>query len=80
MPSFKIIVLLVLENKIFKGFCHIWAWRPSWSCDLDYLYKLSFPLIVRQRNSIFLKKRAIPSIENVFVYSDRYCNSGLKPD
>ena len=21
----------------------IWAWRPSWSCDLDHLYKLSFP-------------------------------------
>ena len=44
MPSFKIIGLLVLEKKIFKGFYHIWAWRPSWSCDLDHLYKLSFPL------------------------------------
>ena len=21
----------------------IWAWRPSWSCDLDHLNKLSFP-------------------------------------
>ena len=31
-------------KKIFKGFYHIWAWRPSWSCDLDHLYKLSFPL------------------------------------
>ena len=28
----------------FKGFYHIWAWRPSWSCDLDHLYKLTFPL------------------------------------
>ena len=27
-----------------KGFYHIWAWQPSWSCDLDHLYKLSFPL------------------------------------
>ena len=44
MPSFKIIGLLVLEKKIFKGFYHIWAWRPSWPCDLDHLYKLSFPL------------------------------------
>ena len=26
------------------SFYHIWAWRPSWSCDLDHLYKLSFPL------------------------------------
>ena len=32
--------LLVLEKKIFEGFYHVWAWRPSWSCDLDHLYKL----------------------------------------
>ena len=44
MPSFKIIGLLVLEKKIFKAFYHIWAWRPSWSCDLYHLHKLSFPL------------------------------------
>ena len=25
----------VLEKKIFKGFYHIWKWRPSCSCDLD---------------------------------------------
>ena len=31
--------LLVLEKKIFKGFCHIWARWPSWSCDYDY-YKI----------------------------------------
>ena len=23
-----------------EGFSHIWAWRPSWSCDMDHLYKL----------------------------------------
>ena len=43
MPSLEIIGLLVLEQKIFKGVYHIWAWRPSWSCDLDHLYTLSFP-------------------------------------
>ena len=26
----------VLE-KIFKALYHIWAWQPSWSCDLDHL-------------------------------------------
>ena len=26
------------------GLYHIWAWRPSLSCDLDNLYKLMFPL------------------------------------
>ena len=25
-------------------FYHIRAWRPSCSCDLDHLYKLSYPL------------------------------------
>ena len=24
----------------FKGFYHIWEWRPSWSCNLEHLYKL----------------------------------------
>ena len=36
--------------------------------------------LVRQRNSIFLMKRAIASIENVFVYSDRYGHSDIKSD
>ena len=44
MPSFVEIGPLVPEEKIFKSFYHIWAWRPSWSCDVDHLYKLSFPL------------------------------------
>ena len=43
IPSFVKIGPPVLEKKIFKAFYHIWAWRPSWSCDLDHLYKLSFP-------------------------------------
>ena len=32
----------VLE-KIFKGFYHIWAWRPSWSTDRNHFSNLSFP-------------------------------------
>ena len=28
----------------FKGFCYLTPWRPSWSCDLEHLYELSFPL------------------------------------
>ena len=27
----------------FKGFYHIWAWRPSWSCDLGR-FTFWFPL------------------------------------
>ena len=31
------------EEDFLKGFHHIWAWRPSWSCDQDYVIKFSFP-------------------------------------
>ena len=31
------------RRRFLKGFYHIWAWRPSWSCDQDHLNKLSFP-------------------------------------
>ena len=31
------------RRRFFKGFYHIWAWRPSWSCDQEHLNKLSFP-------------------------------------
>ena len=26
------------REDFLKGFYNIWAWQPSWSCDLDYLY------------------------------------------
>ena len=54
MPSLMTIGLLVLQEKIFEGFYHIWAWRPSWSCDLDYLYILSFPLPQEVPHKIWL--------------------------
>ena len=30
-------------EEIFKGFYHIWAWRPSWSTNRDHFSNLSFP-------------------------------------
>ena len=33
---------VVLEEKIFKGFYHIWAWQPFWSMDHDHFSNLSF--------------------------------------
>ena len=41
----KAIGPLIMENKVFKGFYHIWSWRPSWSCDQDHLNKVSFPIL-----------------------------------
>ena len=32
-----------LRRRFLNGFYHIWARRPSWSCDQDHLNKLSFP-------------------------------------
>ena len=37
-----------------EGFYHIWAWRPSWSCDPDATNKLSFPLPKEARHKIWL--------------------------
>ena len=37
-------ILSVLEKKIFKGFYHIWAWRPFWSTNRKHFSNLLFPL------------------------------------
>ena len=38
----------------FKGFYHILAWRPSWSCDPDAAKKISFPLSKEAPHKIWL--------------------------
>ena len=38
----------------FLWFEHFWAWLPSLSCDLDHLYKLSFPLPKEAPHKIWL--------------------------
>ena len=37
-----------------SGFYHIWAWRPSWSCDQDPKNKLSSPLSMDAPHKIWL--------------------------
>ena len=37
-----------------EGLYHIWAWWPSWLCDLDHLYKLSLPLPKEAPHEIWL--------------------------
>ena len=44
MQCFKIVGRPVLE----KIFYHTSAWQPSWSCDLDHLYKLSSPPLPKE--------------------------------
>ena len=35
IPGLKVIGRLRTGEDDFEGFHHIWAWRPSWSCDPD---------------------------------------------
>ena len=51
-------------------FFHIWSWRPSGSCDLDHLYKLSFP--PSQGGStlnLALAKKSFENGSHMHVYS-----------
>ena len=41
VPTFVEIGLPVPEKRFLKGFYHIWAWWPSWSCDPHAANKIS---------------------------------------
>ena len=43
-----------LRRRFLKGFYHIWAWRPSWSYDLDYLYTHWLPHPIDASHKIWL--------------------------
>ena len=36
----------------FKGFYHIWAWRPSWPMDSNHFSTLTFPCPREASNEI----------------------------
>ena len=59
------------EEDVFLGFYHIWAWRPSWSCDQDHLSKFSFPNPIEAPYEIwlwlaqwFLRRRCLKSVDD----------------
>ena len=54
----------------FKSFYHIWAWRPSWSCDLDHLHKLSFPLPKKILHKIWASLAKLVSEKKLFENND----------
>ena len=41
------------RRRFSKGFYHIWAWRPSWSCDPDFMNKIIYPYPVDAPNAFF---------------------------
>ena len=46
------------SRKDFYRFYHIWAWRPSWSCDINHLYSLSFPHPMEAPHKIGFNRRS----------------------
>ena len=46
--SFMEIGLPVPEKKIFKGFYHIWAWWPFWSCDQHHVISLYLKAFIKK--------------------------------
>ena len=64
-----------------KDFYHIWAWRPSWSCDLDHLYKLLFPLPkdAPQKN-LALIGQAVSEEKMFEIVDGRTDDDGRTPD
>ena len=71
IPSFVKIGPPVLEKKIFEGFYHIWAWRPSLSCDPDAANKISLPLPMEAPLNLALIGPAVSEKMFAIVYDGR---------
>ena len=64
-----------------KGFYHIWAWRPSWSCDLDFLYTHWFPLPIDASNKIWLwLAKPFQRRRSLKLWTDGRTTDGRTPD
>ena len=50
----------------FVGFYHIWAWRPSWSYDLNHLIKLSFSNPMEAPHKILISTGQVVSKKKKF--------------
>ena len=69
------------EDFYFKGFVHIWAWRPSRSCDLDHKYKLSFPFPKGDSTySLALIDQAVSEEKMFEIVNVRRTDAGRTPD
>ena len=75
MQTFSPKASSVLEKKIFKGFYHIWAWRPPWSTNRDHFSNFLFPLPKKAPYEIWaklaqrLQRRSCLKILTFFPYN-----------
>ena len=72
IPSFLEIGPAVPEKKIY-----IWAWGPSWLCDLDAVNKLLFPHPMEAPHEIWLQIGLAVSEKKTFENVDRHTDNGL---
>ena len=64
-----------------KGFYHIWAWQPSWSCDLDFLYTHWFPLPIDASYKIWLwLAKRFQRRRSLKLWTDGRTTDGRTPD
>ena len=89
IPSFFNIGPPVPKRRFLKGFYHIWAWRPSLSCDQHYVNKFKAniqhlvkkgPMITEkskfQLELFFYEKRCLPllGINNIKTSLNKITN------
>ena len=64
----------IWRRRFLKGFYHIWAWQPSWSCELDNLYIQYIPYSIDASHKIWLwiakrfQRRSWLNIMVIYMY------------
>ena len=56
------------RRRFFKGFYHIWAWWPSWSCDQHRVIKYSFHMKAFIQNLVQIGTVVSEKIQFEFLY------------
>ena len=76
IPTSMEIGPLIPVKRILKGFHHILAWQPSWSCDQHHINKFSFQCTQKLTLQNLVKTSPVVSEKSIFSFS--YIN-GLGP-
>ena len=61
IPSFVEIGPPIPVKKIFESLYHIWAWRPSWSCDQHHVIKILITLYLKAFKENLVQKGIVVS-------------------
>ena len=67
-------------RRFLKGFYHIWAWWPSWSCDQDNLNKLRSPLLKSLHMKFEFNWPSSPILKSLHMKFEFNWPSGFRED